>query len=171
MARSSSRPAEPSVGQLAAVWQRCEHATLEALLASIVSTVTEIAEFSFSYDRVVRWLLPRGRRARVEVSDHDFYVHFGRGFESRFPLSSIRQIGHMPKEWVNMNRGVHGGHGAWLVNGSRRGLVRLILEPPIWARTSVGPAKVGVEVRELRLSLEDPDGLIQRVRAVTEASS
>lgn len=136
-----------------------------------MSAMAEIAEFTFSYDRVVRLLLPKGRRARVEVSEQDFYVHFGRGFESRFPLSSVREIGHMPAEWVRMNRGVHGGHGAWLVNGSRRGLVRLILDPPAMARTGVGPARVGVEVRELRLSLEDPDGLIQRVRAATGASS
>lgn len=136
-----------------------------------MSVMGEIAEFAFSYDRVVWLLLPKGRRARIEVSDHDFYVHFGRGFEARFPLSSVRQIGHMPKEWVHLNRGVHGGHGAWLVNGSRRGLVRLIMDPPMWARTSVGPARVGVEVRELRLSVEDPDGLIERVRAVSGAIS
>jgi hypothetical protein len=132
--------------------------------------MAEIAEFAFSYDKVVGLVLPKGRRARVEVSDHDFYVKFGRGFESRFPLTSVRQIGHMPAEWVNATRGVHGGHGAWLVNGSRRGLVRLILDPPAMARTGAGGLWISVEVRELRLSLEDPDGLIQRVRAATGVS-
>ena len=143
-----------------------------------MSVMAEIAEFNFSYDGVVKLLLPKGRRARIEVSDHDFYVRFGRGFESRFPLSSVRQIGPMPAEWVGMTRGVHGGHGAWLVNGSNRGLVRLILDPPASARTSLGrvvgaathtatTSSGGVEVRELRLSVEDPDGLINRVKAAT----
>lgn len=143
--------------------------------------MAEIAEFTFSYDTVVKLLLPKGRRARIEVSDHDFYVHFGRGFESRFPLSSVRQIGPIPPEWVGMTRGVHGGRGAWLVNGSNRGLVRLILDPPAVAKTSLGrlvgavtstatTSSGGVEVRELRLSVEDPDGLIARVKAATGVS-
>jgi hypothetical protein len=126
--------------------------------------MAEINEFTFSYDRLARLVLPRGRRGSIEVSGRDVYVCFGHGFESRFPLSSVRQIGHMPAEWVRLNRGVHGGHGAWLVNGSRRGLVRLILDPPATARTSA-ILRFTVEVRELRLNVEDPDGLIQRVRA------
>jgi hypothetical protein len=131
-----------------------------------MSLMPEIAEFDFSYDTVLKLLMPKGRRARIEVSDHDFYVHFGRGFESRFPLSSVRQIGPIPPEWVGMTRGVHGGRGAWLVNGSNRGLVRLILDPPALAKTSM----ITVDVRELRLSVEDPDGLMERVRAATGVS-
>jgi hypothetical protein len=133
--------------------------------------MTEITEFAFSIDRVWWLLLPKGRHARIEVSDYDFYVRFGRGFTVRFPLSSVRQIDHMPREWVRFNRGVHGGHGAWLINGSRRGLVRLLLDPAATAETGVGPVDLDVEVRELRLSVEDPDGLIERVRAATGASS
>lgn len=138
--------------------------------------MAEIAEFTFSYDGLVKVLLPKGRRARIEVSDDEVHVLFGRGFETRFPLSSVRKIGPIPAKWAGMNRGVHGGHGAWLVNGSNRGLVQLILDPPAVARTTLGRL-VGavtstattdsgeVEVRELRLSVEDPDGLIERVRA------
>ena len=143
-----------------------------------MSLMAEVAEFTFSYDGVVKLLLPRGAAARIEVSDREFYVRFGKGFESRFPLSSVRQIGPIPSEWVGKNRGVHGSQGAWLVNGSNRGLVRLILDPPATARTRLGrlvgavtsTATTGsgaVEVRELRLSVEDPDGLIERVRAAT----
>ena len=146
-----------------------------------MANMAEIAEFSFSYDGAVKLLLPKGKRARIEVSDHDFYVHFGRGFETRFPLSSVRQIGPIPAEWVGITRGVHGGHGAWLVNGSNRGLIRLILDPPAVASTTLGSVvgaathtattgSGGVEVRELRLSVEDPDGLIERVRAATGVS-
>lgn len=131
-----------------------------------MSPMTEIAEFTFSYDGVVKLLLPKGRRARVEVSDQDVYVYFGSSFTARIPLSSVRQVGPIPPEWVGMTRGVHGGHGAWLVNGSNRGLVRLILDPPATAQTKYRTA----EVRELRLSLDDPDGLIERVKAVTGVS-
>lgn len=136
-----------------------------------MSVMADYTGFKFSYGPWARWLLPlpRGRRAVIQVSDHDFFVRFGRGFESHFPLSSIRQIGHMPREWVHLNRGVHGGHGAWLVNGSRDGLVRLILDPPAEARTSFF-TMVTVDVRELRLSVEDPDGLIECVRAAAGAS-
>jgi len=131
-----------------------------------MSVMAEITEFAFSYDGVVKLLLPKGKRARVEVSDHDVYVAFGKGFHSRFPLSSVRQIEPIPARWVGVTRGVHGGNGAWLVNGSNRGLVRFILDPPATADVTMR----SVEVRELRLSLEDPDGLIQRVHAATGVS-
>jgi hypothetical protein len=52
--------------------------------------------------------------------------------------------------------GVHGWRGRWLVNGSSSGLVGVDLNPP--ARARVGP--VPVTVRELRVSVDDPDGLV-----------
>ena len=52
--------------------------------------------------------------------------------------------------------GVHGWRGRWLVNGAATGLVAITVDPAVraWA---VG---VPVKLRELTLSLEDPDALV-----------
>ncbi len=52
--------------------------------------------------------------------------------------------------------GVHGWRGRWLVNGSATGVVRLTFEPTVPAR--MGP--VPLRVRVLRVSVEDPEGLV-----------
>jgi hypothetical protein len=51
---------------------------------------------------------------------------------------------------------VHGWAGSWLVNGSSSRIVCIDLEPPGFAK--LGP--VLVTLRELRVSVEDPRGLV-----------
>ena len=53
--------------------------------------------------------------------------------------------------------GAHGWRGEWLVNGSSSGIVRIELEPPGRAKVCGVP----VELRVLRVSVEDPAGLRQ----------
>lgn len=50
--------------------------------------------------------------------------------------------------------GAHGWRGRWLVNGSYKGIVVLDIEPSGRGRVLGFPVKV----RELALSLEDPQG-------------
>lgn len=57
--------------------------------------------------------------------------------------------------------GVHGWRGSWLVNGSSSGIVRIALAPP--GRARIGP--VPVSVRDLRVSVEDPEGLVAALSA------
>ncbi len=55
--------------------------------------------------------------------------------------------------------GVHYGFGRWLVNGSRKGLVELTIEPSaqatVWRKS--------VTLRSLCVSVTDPDALIAAV--------
>ena len=51
------------------------------------------------------------------------------------------------------------GRGRWLVNGSIRGLVRIDLDPPAPGRVCGFPVKV----RELIVSVVEPDGLVAAV--------
>jgi hypothetical protein len=53
--------------------------------------------------------------------------------------------------------GAHGWRGRWLVNGSGRGLVRLTIDPRARGR-SLG---VPIKLRELTLSIDDPDGFVE----------
>lgn len=52
--------------------------------------------------------------------------------------------------------GVHFGFGRWLVNGSRKGLVALTIDPPEQAKMW----KKSMTVRELWVSVTDPDALV-----------
>lgn len=55
--------------------------------------------------------------------------------------------------------GVRRWRGRWLVNGSSSGIVRIDFAPPVQGR--VGPTPV--LVRELHLSVQDPEGLVAAI--------
>ncbi len=79
-------------------------------------------------------------------------------FSADVPRSSITAIDQVSGPvWA---WGAHGWKGRWLVNGSSDGLVRLTLQPPVRGRTLGIPLRV----RELTLSLADPDGFVRTLR-------
>jgi hypothetical protein len=91
---------------------------------------------------------------RVEVDDGEVRVRLGWAFHLDAPRSTIRSVARdVDLVW---GWGAHGWRGTWLVNGSSSGLVRVEFDPPAYGRT----AGFKVRVRELRVSVEDPDGLI-----------
>jgi hypothetical protein len=98
----------------------------------------------------------------VEVEGDGLRVHMGRAFSFDAPLANVR--GAQRDDRRVWGWGVHGWRGKWLVNGSSSGLVRIDLAPPVRARTGPFP----ITVRELTVSVEDPDGL---VAALSEGSS
>jgi len=114
--------------------------------------------YSFRYDRWCGWVLGAlgsGRRfSRVSVREHDVEVQLGIAFRGTVDRSSIRSV----SGWRGrvFGWGAHGWSGRWLVNGSSKGIVVLGIEPPARARVLGFP----VTVRELGLSLEDPDGFL-----------
>jgi hypothetical protein len=73
---------------------------------------------------------------------------------------------------VGGTTGVHGRRGRWLVNGSAEGLAELTIDPPVRISPSIdtlyglGPSRV----RQLTLSLDDPDGFVAAVKALLPAS-
>lgn len=93
-------------------------------------------------------------RSRVEIDDREIRVSLGWVFRMVAPLESVRAVSLDHGRVLSW--GAHGWRGQWLVNGSSRGLVRIELEPA--ARAHVWPLRVAVRV--LRVSVEDPDGLV-----------
>jgi hypothetical protein len=93
-------------------------------------------------------------RSWVEVDDETLRVRMGWAFVLDAPRLSVRDA-RLDHDRV-LGWGVHGWRGRWLVNGSSSRLVRIDFGPPVHAR--MGPIPLGV--RELRVSVDDPDGLV-----------
>ena len=90
----------------------------------------------------------------VELDDERLRVRMGWAFKLDAARGSIRDA-RLDDDRV-WSWGVHGWRGRWLVNGSSSGMVRIDFAPPVRART--GP--IPITVRELRVSVDDPDGLV-----------
>ena len=97
-------------------------------------------------------------QCRVELDEAQLHVCFGWAFTMHAPLADVR--GAAPDDGPVWAWGAHGWRGQWLVNGSSSGIVRIEFEPPAHAHT----AGVPVTVRVLRVSLDDPDGLLAALR-------
>ena len=90
----------------------------------------------------------------VEIDEEHLRVRMGWAFVLDAPRVNVRNArADDERVW---GWGVHGWRGRWLVNGSSSGLVRIELNPPVPAR--MGP--IPLHVRELRVSVEDPEGLV-----------
>ena len=92
--------------------------------------------------------------SRIEVRPDELVVKLGWGFRGSIPRASIQHAAEDANAPLSI--GVHGWRGRWLVNGSMNGLVAIDIEPP--ARALV--IGVPVKVRRLRVSAEDPAGLV-----------
>lgn len=93
-------------------------------------------------------------RSWVEIDDDRLRVRMGWAFALDAPLVHVRDAQRDNRRvW---SWGVHGWKGSWLVNGSSSGVVRIDLTPPPRGRVVGFP----VSVRELRVSVEDPEGLV-----------
>ena len=90
----------------------------------------------------------------VDVDDTTFTVRMTWAFRATVPRSSVQQVDDdHDKVW---GWGAHGWGGRWLVNGSSSRIVRVDLDPI--ARAHV--CGVPVKLRTLRVSVDDPVGLI-----------
>ena len=119
--------------------------------------------YAFRYDRWCGWLLGllgHGRRlSRITVDAGTVHVRMGLAFRASLPLGTVVEVA--PYDGRVWGWGVHGWRGRWLVNGSSHGLVTLTLEPPAPARVLGIP----VRLRQLIVSLEDPEGFLAQVGA------
>jgi hypothetical protein len=91
---------------------------------------------------------------RVEVDEGEFRVLMAWLFQLDVPRANVRSAAR--DDGRVLGWGAHGWRGKWLVNGSSSGLVRIELDPPGHGRV----AGVPVTVRVLRVSVDDPDGLV-----------
>ena len=94
------------------------------------------------------------KRTHVNVDDDGVRVRMSWAFRCTVPRSAIRSVAHT--SGTTLSRGAHGWRGRWLVNGAGSGLVTITIDPPTRGRVTGVP----VRVRELTLSLDDPDGFI-----------
>ena len=124
------------------------------------------AEFQFSYNAFIRVLmmpiLAGPRHASVRVDNDRVSVRMGLGgwaFAARVPRASITEVKRVAGPVLGW--GIHGWRGVWLVNGSSQGLVRMTIEPRAPGRCLGFPLRI----RELTVSLADPDGFVRAVPA------
>lgn len=96
----------------------------------------------------------RRENSFVDVSASEVSVRMGWAFRATVPRSSIATAA-LDTDRVS-GWGAHGWGGRWLVNGSSSNIVRIEIEPEARGRT----AGFSVRLRTLRVSVEDPDGLV-----------
>jgi hypothetical protein len=121
-------------------------------------------EFQFSYNAFIRLLMTPmllgPRHSYVRVDDDRVSVRMGLGgwaFASRVPRSSLTEVQRIAGPVLGW--GVHGWRGLWLVNGSSKGLVRMTIDPRARGHCLGFPLRI----RQLTVSLADPDGFVRAV--------
>lgn len=122
-------------------------------------------EFALRFDR---WYLPLAtafglgpKRTVIRVADGTLTVKHGWAFAITIPLGSITAanlVTARPLAW-----GVHTSVDGWLVNGSRDGIVEIRFTP---MKPTKAPWTTGI-IRQLLLSVTDPDGLITALKPIT----
>lgn len=99
------------------------------------------------------------RSCAVELTDSDVVVRMAWAFHAQFPRASVRAV-EADHDRVG-GWGAHGWNGRWLVNGSSSGIVRVTIDPEATAHVMGWP----VRLRDLRVAVDDPDGLIAALGA------
>ena len=96
----------------------------------------------------------------VDVSATDVVVRLGWAFRANLLRSSVQSVA--PDHDRVWGWGAHGWNGRWLVNGSSSGIFRIELRPAGRARVAGFP----ISLRELRVSVDDPEGLERAVAPI-----
>ncbi len=97
--------------------------------------------------------------SELRVGAGNLHVKMGWAFTADIPLASIKRA-EASNERV-FAAGVHVMGSRWLVNGSRKGLVQLTIDPPVPARVW----RKSITLKVLVLSVTDPDALISACAA------
>jgi hypothetical protein len=98
-------------------------------------------------------------RCYIEAGPDLVRVRMGWSFFAEVPRASIRSVAHAgDKKW---SIGVHGWRGRWLVNGASGPIVGIEIDPPARGRALGFPLRL----RELQVSVDDPDAVITALSA------
>lgn len=97
--------------------------------------------------------------SRVDVGPTDLTIRMGWAFNTTIPLASIASAADDQERVLGW--GVHGWRGKWLVNGSSTQIVRIDVDPATRGRVAGLP----VRVQRVRVSVDDPSGLIAAINA------
>jgi len=98
------------------------------------------------------------RRSYVELDGDTVRARMGWAFRADIHRRAIVSVAKRDG-YVWWAYGVHGGRGRWIVNGSGHNIVMVRIDPP--ARAHV--LGVPIKLRELWVSLEDPDGFVAAI--------
>ena len=101
----------------------------------------------------------RPSNSDVVVGPTDVTIRMGWAFHATIPRSAIASV--TADDDRVLGWGVHGWRGKWLVNGSSSRIVRIDVEPAASGSVIVIPVKV----RSVRVSVDDPSGLIAALDA------
>lgn len=111
--------------------------------------------------RFERWYLalsiPVGlgpKNCELRADNGTLHVKMGWAFDAQIPIASITRAEETNARIFTW--GVHYAGGRWLVNGSRKGLVALTIDPPVPAKAAMR----AIELRSLIVSVTDPVALI-----------
>ncbi len=119
--------------------------------------MTSTASFGFRYGALRPLLSALGMGpafSSVELEGDTLGVRMGWAFRAAVPVRQITAV--EPRRGIVGGIGVHGWRGRWLVNGAATGLLVITVDPPVRAWATGIP----VQLRELTVSLEDPDALV-----------
>jgi hypothetical protein len=98
-------------------------------------------------------------RAYLDLGAELVRVRMGWGFRADVPRPSIRAARRARN---SISIGVHGWRGRWLVNGAAGPNVAVAIDPSAPARVLGFP----IRLRELMVSVEDPDAVIAELSPV-----
>jgi hypothetical protein len=112
--------------------------------------------FSPWFRVLFRFLLINPARSFVELGEDAIPVRLGWAFHARIPRRLVARAGPGRSPIIRLTAGAHGWAGRWLVNGSPDGIVLIDLAEPVRAFVAGFP----VRLRQLAVSLEDPDGFL-----------
>jgi hypothetical protein len=90
----------------------------------------------------------------IEIGDGIVRIRLGWGFRVALDRSRVESAHRAPN--VRLTAGAHGRRGRWLVNGASGPIVSIRLNGPVRAWVAGFP----VRLREVSVSVADPDGLI-----------
>src|SRR5919197_1887331 len=103
-----------------------------------------------------RGLLISPANAFVELDGDTILVRLAWAFSARIPRRLVARAGPGRPPTIPFTAGAHGWGGRWLVNGSADGIVTMELSERVRANVAGFP----VRLRELSVSLEDPEGFL-----------
>jgi len=111
-------------------------------------------------NKALRFLGLGPQRSGVDVTEDSVRVRLGWAFHLEAPRSQVASAALDTRPVLGW--GAHGWGHVWLVNGSSKQLVRIDFTDLVHARTMV----FAIRVRTLRVSVEDPDGLVRALGGV-----
>jgi len=125
--------------------------------------------FTLRYGQYSRYLLKLvasgPERSGIAVDGNEIAIRMGRCFDGRAPRATVTSAKELSETVIS--RGAHGWRGDWLVNGDGDHLVEIRFEPPMPGHVMLVP----VRVRRLRISVEEPQALVEALTGGTDVQA